>query len=299
MLIAYDQPPYFQIVTGYQGLAQSLPVILVGCGFSRETNPSSYSWYGYKCPEANRLHLGDLEFMMIQYTTKGWGMLDYEGKQHRVNAGDAMIIYFPHENHYWLPKASPYWEFYYLSLRGAFTLDLAKRIIDRYGPVIHLDNRPEIAQQVKDCAQGVYANQESTHFELSLMSYALCMSMFKVYVAGKRKDYPDSIGRTLEYCANHFFEEITIDQLTKVAGLSRFHFTRLFKNVTGETPIEYLNSLRINEATRMLLHSNQLSIKEVANACGFKDQSYFCKLFRQRTGLSPGVYRSFDKTQST
>jgi|GEM_PF-711534 len=82
----------------------------------------------------------------------------------------------------------------------------------------------------------------------------------------------------------------TADDLATAAGLSTAHFTRLFRQWTGRSPVAYLRRHRI-ELARTLLADVDLSIKQIAAKVGFEDQYHFSKAFRQIDGLSPTDYR--------
>ncbi|WP_051799942.1 helix-turn-helix domain-containing protein [Catenuloplanes japonicus] len=84
---------------------------------------------------------------------------------------------------------------------------------------------------------------------------------------------------------------VSLAVLAAAAGLSRYHLLRLFRDRTGETPAQYHLRLRIELAAR-LLRTTSASVAEIAELCGFVDQSHFAKTFRRRTGTSPSAYRS-------
>jgi AraC family transcriptional regulator len=90
--------------------------------------------------------------------------------------------------------------------------------------------------------------------------------------------------------AEHVAEEFRLDRLAAQAGLSKFHFQRLFKSATGLSPSRYHINLRMNEARR-LLRETKMSIVDVALEVGYTNPSHFAQLFRRETGLSPSDYR--------
>ena len=85
-------------------------------------------------------------------------------------------------------------------------------------------------------------------------------------------------------------EDFNLAQLAAQAGLSKFHFQRLFKAATGVSPSRYQINLRMEEARR-LLRETRLSVIDVALEVGYTDPSHFARLFRRETGLSPSEYR--------
>lgn len=96
--------------------------------------------------------------------------------------------------------------------------------------------------------------------------------------------------RVLETIDLHLAADIGLDELASAAGVSRFHFTRLFKNTFDTTPHRFLMEQRIAKAQR-LLESTKMSLAEVAAATGFSSQSHLCTAVRRRLGVTPGTWR--------
>lgn len=97
--------------------------------------------------------------------------------------------------------------------------------------------------------------------------------------------------RLLEYLQKHYAEDITLEDAAQRAGLSRFYFTRLFKQHTGQTFYDYLNFLRISEAKK-LLKDTDIPIRDIASACGYTSNSSFHRSFRRYQNCTPSTYRS-------
>lgn len=98
------------------------------------------------------------------------------------------------------------------------------------------------------------------------------------------------IKEAAEYISKHFSENISLADVADVIHLNPSYFSSLFKQVTGESFKEYLNKVRIEEAKSLLEHTDY-SIIEIAVACGYSDQSYFTKVFKKTTGITPKQYR--------
>jgi len=90
--------------------------------------------------------------------------------------------------------------------------------------------------------------------------------------------------------AEHMAEEFILTRLAEQAGMSEFHFNRLFKRATGIPPSQYQIRLRM-DAARRLLRETKKSVITVANEVGYSNPSHFARLFRKETGLSPTDYR--------
>ena len=99
-----------------------------------------------------------------------------------------------------------------------------------------------------------------------------------------------SIRNAINYLENHYQEPLNLADLAKCAGLSSFHFSRVFKKHMGISPYQYLISYRINNAKK-LLHNTNLSVQEIAFAIGFNSVPHFIQIFKKYTNLSPKKFR--------
>lgn len=96
--------------------------------------------------------------------------------------------------------------------------------------------------------------------------------------------------RVFQYVELNFENDITLDQVAKVATFSTYHFTRFFKELTGMTFVTYLNTFRISKAT-LSLASTLNSITEISFSCGFSSIKTFNRVFKELKGVSPSAYR--------
>lgn len=90
----------------------------------------------------------------------------------------------------------------------------------------------------------------------------------------------------LKYMDTHYTETLSLKQLSTMAAMSSHYFCRLFKSLTGKSPTEYINRLRINKAVSLLSES-ELNITEIALAVGFTDSNYFSRMFKKYKHVSP------------
>lgn len=95
---------------------------------------------------------------------------------------------------------------------------------------------------------------------------------------------------SLEYIHANFARSITLDEIANINGVSRFHFSRLFKNHVGYSFKLYLNKSRLAAAKKLLLQRD-MNISETCYAVGYNDVSYFSKIFKKFEGMSPSAYR--------
>jgi AraC-like DNA-binding protein len=96
--------------------------------------------------------------------------------------------------------------------------------------------------------------------------------------------------RAVEFMHDNFARDLALGEIAAAAYLSEFHFARLFRRLTGQTPHSYLASLRIASARRLLARTD-LPIAEVGAQVGYQSASHFAKVFRETVGMTPTAYR--------
>jgi len=94
----------------------------------------------------------------------------------------------------------------------------------------------------------------------------------------------------IDYIEVHFAEQITLEQLSKISGLSEKYLCKFFKAHTDQTPTEYINNIRINNACHEMRHLGR-SVTEAAYNTGFNNLSYFSKVFKNFKGVTPKQYK--------
>ncbi|MCD8337220.1 MAG: AraC family transcriptional regulator [Lachnospiraceae bacterium] len=99
-----------------------------------------------------------------------------------------------------------------------------------------------------------------------------------------------------KYIAEHLTEELSREELAKMVYVSPDHLTRLFKKETGLPLNEYIISKRIQLA-KQLLSETDLTIVEITEKAGFSYSSYFVKIFKKKTGMTPQQYRDENRKQ--
>jgi AraC family transcriptional regulator len=101
---------------------------------------------------------------------------------------------------------------------------------------------------------------------------------------------PRLLRRIEAYIEAHLDAPLRISELAEIAGLSEFHFARMFKTSKGEPPHRHVQRQRVEKAKR-LIGGTEMELSEIALDCGFATQSHFSACFRKRTGFTPSAYR--------
>ena len=98
------------------------------------------------------------------------------------------------------------------------------------------------------------------------------------------------IAKTQLWAAQHYDEESPVSTMVSLSGLNERSFARRFAKATGLSPLEYIHTLRLEEAKQMLESDGQ-AVEAIANEVGYEDASFFGRLFKRKVGLTPAQYR--------
>ena len=146
------------------------------------------------------------------------------------------------------------------------------------------------------------AKLKKTGFEPLVKGYLLEFLVFsRRYIEThpiEHLDHPSpnhqKVSEIVQYINQHYHEEITLSSISKQFYLSTYYFSRIFKSITGFTFIEYLNSVRIKEAQR-LLRESRLNVSGIAEKVGFGSIAHFGRVFKTVTGQSPLHYKKMNR----
>lgn len=100
----------------------------------------------------------------------------------------------------------------------------------------------------------------------------------------------DAVYKTMEYVRANYDKKLSLDEIARNAFLSKAYLSSIFKEEIGESLTNYINRVRI-EKSKVLLLDKEVSLIDIANLCGFEDQSYFTRVFKKMVGISPKKYR--------
>ena len=156
-----------------------------------------------------------------------------------------------------------------------------------------------VLEHVKDAHEA--CETETAAFEYD-MRYHLSKALFTVFKAYEqelleKRDIVVHSGRTqavLSYIHAHYDEAISLSDLADAANICEREVQRCFHKDLNVSPVTYIQRYRINMACKMLIETNQ-SVTEIGLSCGFSNSSHFCRIFRQRTGSSPQVFRTHNR----
>jgi AraC-like DNA-binding protein len=259
-----------------------LHVMPTSAGHEVRTAPG-YDWDGRE--------RGRTPFTILQHTMSGAGNLRYENRTWRLGPGDTMVLIVPHNHRYWVESGGA-WEFFWLSMNGEEALRIHRDIIDASGPVLRL--APETVEHIATACLRLVDGEAPTAGRASALAYDAAMALHDdVFGAHPAPDELRGAMRPVTaYIEANLGRALSVEELARVAGMSRAHFSRLFAESEGLPPAEYVLERRLDSAARLLVRGAAQSVKEIAILTGFADPNYFAKAFRRRYGLSPTEFRT-------
>ena len=158
-----------------------------------------------------------------------------------------------------------------------------------YEPLINSEKVGGILNEIAE----EYNSDEYDNAEV-LRAYIKLLRIYTARIIGRGNTNVTANSATVkssaEYIKDNFSYAISMEDIAKNVNLSKFHFSRLFKEVTGITPMEYLKNVRVQNAVEMM-ELPGLTITEISSRCGFSSPGYFNKVFKKSTGFTPYEYK--------
>lgn len=176
-----------------------------------------------------------------------------------------------------------------------------------YAECRKIEHSSECARLLSDILAEIEAEYDSGQKGYEMMIRSLLLRFF-AYVFRNRPDNTHSgkilsdnaagkVRSILQYIDLHYYEHIDLALLEQKFGISRPYLCRIFKTMTGVSPIDYIIRKRIDEAKFRLIDTSK-SVLEISEECGFHSLSNFNSLFKRMTGCTPGNYRKNSHIQS-
>ncbi|HEY4149754.1 MAG TPA: AraC family transcriptional regulator [Chitinophagaceae bacterium] len=230
---------------------------------------------------------------IIIYCIEGSGWVEINKK--RMELSPSQFIAIPANTpHKYAANEDDPWTIYWIHFKGeiaAYIIDLILQSSKDYKPHLsYNENRIRLFEEIcSNLERGYsgdnlrYVNMTFSHFLSSL----LYEDKFN-YVESRKKN--DTISGTIELMQKKLHTVVSLKEFARFANMSVSHFSAIFHEKTGYSPIEYFNHLKIQKACQYLQFTN-LRVKEIACELGIEDPYYFSRMFSKVMGASPNKYR--------
>ena len=239
---------------------------------------------------SKRQHLHSFLFLIV---ISGCGTLTYKGKCHELHQGDCAWIDctlpYSHESSHTSP-----WELKWVHFHGVEAVEFYSQFLQQGAPNVFTPRNPAFFNKcISDLLN--LQKQNDPYKELFSHKYLtdLCVSCFPESKGRSSSDTgstPDKLIQIRDYLSSHHTEKISLDELSRLFFLSKYHLVREYRKHFGTTPGNDLISHRISHAKSLLRFGSQ-SVEEIAIQCGFHSSAYFIRMFRQAENMTPLEYR--------
>lgn len=244
---------------------------------------SDYDWHGEKRVEKEKI--------VFQYTLSGAGALTFEGRDFQVGEQEAFFVAIPSAHHYFFPKdAIKPWEFIYVTIEGPEAVNMHRYILAKHGPILKLSRDTEPIRKLFKLYSETAANDVYNSYIGSQKAYDFMLSLFRYLETPPKQRLKESLVKAIQYIEEHLAEPLSLDELAKQAGLSKYYFIKQFKAELHTTPMHYVMIARMKKAASLLAKTDD-TIAEVAHQVGIDDPNYFTKVFKKTVGVSASKFR--------
>lgn len=256
--------------------------------YDDELRIEAYHFKGIMQPFPNHFH----EHYVIGFVENGNRCLSCRNKEYTIGRG-SILLFHPGDNHACVQSDNGTLDYRSFHISKEIMSNLTEEITgERQLPgfshnVVHDDEAIFYLRSLHEMVMngvGEFGKEENLLFLIStlIQNYG---QPFESCIPECRRE----IKKAYEFIEKHFMERIYLDQICRHAGLSKSTLLRAFTKAKGITPYRYLETVRINDAKRLL--AKGLPPLEAAMQTGFFDQSHFTNYFSSFIGLTPGVYR--------
>lgn len=236
--------------------------------------------------------LASRERALFKYTISGCGELLLNNREkHLLKPGDAFLLPGAVNTGGYSYRIAPghdHWEFLFISYHKAAAVEIVKRIVDDCRTnVVQLDPSGEAMSHAWHLYELFRSGEISDRYAASSLGYDFLMHLCSESLSFCGKSHgSDLLHKISAYCFRNLSKPITVDELAKVCGYSRWHFAKIFHEASGMTPSDFIIEQKLTAALQ-ILHQENIPIKELAMRCGFNDPGYFGRRFKQRFGVTP------------
>lgn len=211
-------------------------------------------------------------YTLIHFVIKGKGILQKQGKEYPVHAGEAFLI-LPEEITTYTADMEDPWHYQWIGFDGRLAADFAQ-----LPPVFPV-------------SEWIFRKLRYDIEDTGTLEYKFAAGLLDLYaeIFAQKPQKKQYVQQVQDYIQASFMQKLSVEQLAQQINLDRRYLSRLFKEQTGMTIQEYIISVRMKEAKHYLQQG--YPVKECAMLCGYDDVSNFSKMFKRTFGCSPAFFK--------
>jgi AraC-like DNA-binding protein len=233
------------------------------------------------------------DYYELEFIIDGKAKTSINGVEFALKRGSAYILR-PTDLHEFFgqPKA----DFYSISVNaGSFDQKLYSEFISKNTFILTSLSEDELNYAITLCESlKMFNNDSHKNYQSASVLNLLLLLFLEKFKDTVHKENTDPIYGAIKYVNENFTKNPSLSDVASFAGLAETYFCRKFKKVTGKTYVEYLNTLKIGFAKRLLSNS-PLSVTEICYLSGYNSLSQFIREFKKDANISPKNYRTYIK----
>ena len=226
--------------------------------------------------------------ILIKHTLSGEGRLYVNDVQHVLRPDSLFVIDRPGPYKYCYEGNGEAWSFEYVTIGLTGSEAVLPQLLCN-NPLMSLKEHPELKSQLNDLIKIRLKPDYQPELRHSFLAYAFLMSYISARV--EYNTVPAAVSDLRSLLDANTRIPVSISACCRELGYTPEALIRLFKKFTGMTPGRYLQNRRLTEVCE-LLRDSKLSVKEIAQLCGFESQNYLGRIFKQTLGVTPVQYRN-------
>ena len=233
-----------------------------------------------------------LQEYQIVYISAGRGLLEMDRARWRVTPGSVFILH-PGRWHRYRPDSRTGWNEHWVGCDGPVIRGLVRGgFFSPQKPLLRVRNEDLLLGAFSSVIDAIHAGRPALQQVGAGATLYILSLLYSAQQPGQdgREGVSRAIHEAMRRMADPTQDTVHLAELARGLGVSYTWFRRMFAHHTGLSPHQYRLQLRVGRA-RTLLSETALSVKEVAFRSGFESEQYFCRLFRRKTGFSPGEWR--------
>lgn len=233
------------------------------------------------------------------YCTSGCGSYSINKEAHSVSENQFFILPAGKPHSYQADANNP-WTIYWIHFKGRLSIEY---LPETNGPItINPESHSRINDRIEMFEEMFLTlknglNLDNLRYTSSLLHHFLgTLKYLRQYRSSKTSEMDDEnmVEVSIHFMKENLEKQITLKMLTDFTGYSSSHFSMIFKQRTGQSPLSYFNLLKVQQACFMLDETDMM-INQISSKLGINDPYYFSRLFTKIMGVSPKTYRNQKK----
>jgi len=235
---------------------------------------------------------GSIQFILI-YCVEGKGEIRINESTHVVQADWFFIIPAGMPHSYHSERENPwsiYWIHFSGNKSGIYSRFACQPLAIERGKASRISDRVDLFSEIFRNLDRGFSTETLEYVNLCLPHLLASFTHLSQFRLIKESGEKDPVAQSINFMLENLTQKLKLEEIAAETSLSASHFSRLFVNRTGHSPIDYFIQLKIQRACRLLDNSKWM-IADVAREMGFEDQFYFSRVFRKVMGMAPAEYR--------